>query len=261
MINFDKIVKKVLKKSGKVIFNYDVFELIDPEKKPEYTSLVNKTIYKLRAQKIIIPLRNGVYIVPDEEDKNLNIIDLVEKYFFKLVKKYISYHCWSNYYISWIKSLEFHMKNFSIPEKIFIINRNLNKKIKIGNYELIFKTIKWNKKNNVNLYSRFSKMTKNIEVDWVNLKISNLEMALLESCFISDWENGIDINLITKTLKKYSKVLNVDNFYFISASKYLISVNRLKELSKNIDEYLYTVFIDVIKQNWWNFIWEWLRKI
>jgi hypothetical protein len=33
------------------------------------------------------------------------------------------------------------MKNFEIPEKVFIVNRSLNKKIKVGNYEIVFKTI------------------------------------------------------------------------------------------------------------------------
>jgi len=33
------------------------------------------------------------------------------------------------------------MKDFSVPEKIYVINRNISKKILVGNYEIIFKTI------------------------------------------------------------------------------------------------------------------------
>jgi hypothetical protein len=38
-----------------------------------------------------------------------------------------------------------------------------------------------------------------------------------------------------------------------------MSVNRLKEISKNIDKNLYLIFLDIIKKNWWLFIWEGLR--
>jgi len=40
-----------------------------------------------------------------------------------------------------------------------------------------------------------------------------------------------------------------------------MSFNRLKELSKPIDLSLYNLFLDIIKKNWWLFIWEWLRWI
>jgi hypothetical protein len=38
-----------------------------------------------------------------------------------------------------------------------------------------------------------------------------------------------------------------------------MSFNRLKEISKNLDKDLYNVFLDIIKKNWWLFIWEGLR--
>jgi len=40
-----------------------------------------------------------------------------------------------------------------------------------------------------------------------------------------------------------------------------MSFNRLKEISKNIDNDLYKFFLDIIKSNGWLFIWEWLRGI
>jgi hypothetical protein len=38
-----------------------------------------------------------------------------------------------------------------------------------------------------------------------------------------------------------------------------MSFNRLKELSKGIDEQLYMIFLDIIKKNWGLFIGEGLR--
>ena len=67
----------------------DIFEIIDPELKPEYQDDLNKIIYKLKSQKIIISIRNWVYLIPTKDDKNLNEIDLIEKYYYSLLKKYI----------------------------------------------------------------------------------------------------------------------------------------------------------------------------
>lgn len=257
-MTFDKIVNKLLKKWWKVIFKDDIFEIIDPEKKSEYNTLVNKTIYRLKSENIIKTIRNWVYIIPNKDDKKLNEIDLIEKYYFSFVKKYISQNVGSEYFISWKKSLEIHLKDYSIPEKIVIINRNINKKVFIWSYCIIFKTI-FSKK--VNLYSKLSKLTKSVEVEWVNFKISNLELALLETSVISDNIEGIDIEILSKAIKKYGKFFILENFYAIWELKYIMAFNRLKEISKNLDEKLYQVFLDIIKKNWGLFIWEGLRKL
>jgi hypothetical protein len=49
-----------------------------------------KIMYRLKSEKVIMTLRNSIYLIPDDEDLKLNEIDLVEKYYFKLVKKYIT---------------------------------------------------------------------------------------------------------------------------------------------------------------------------
>jgi hypothetical protein len=261
-MDFNKIVKKMFKKWWKVLFKNDIFEIIDPEKKSKYQNKLDKVIYRLRSEWTIINLKAWVYIVPEKEDIQLNKIDLIEKYYIKLLKKYITFFVWNSYYISGSKSLEIHNKNFSIPEKIFIVNRNLNKKIKFWNYEIIFKTLSWNKENKkINLYSHFSKFTIKKSIENIEFKISNLELSLVESSVVSDTINWFDINLINKTIKKYSKVLDVKIFYEIWSYKYIMSFNRLKELSKHIDNDLYKIFLDIIKKNWWLFIGEGLRWI
>lgn len=252
----------MLKKWWKVLFKEDIFEIIDPEKKFKYQNKVDKIIYRLKAESIIINLKAWVYIVPDLDDKNMNKVDLIDKYYLRLLKKYITFYVWSSYYISWNKALEIHNKDFSVSEKIFIINRSLNKKIKFMNYEIIFKTISSKKDNKkINLYSKFSRFIVKKNIDNIDIKISCLELSLVESALISDSNNPFDITLINKTIKKYKKVFDKNIFYSIWNYKYIMSFNRLKELSKNIDEDLYNVFLDIIKKNWWLFIGEWLRWI
>lgn len=258
MISFDKIVKKLLKKSWKVMLKSEIFEIIDPEQKKSNQSKIDKTIYNLKAKWIIISIKSGVYIIPSEDDKILNKIDLIEKYYLKLLKKYITNFCGTNYYISWNKALEIHDKNYSIPEKIFITTKDINKKILLWNYEIIFKTIS-SKKSEKNIFWKFLEFTENKEIEEINFKVANLELSLVEACILSDINEWLNIKLLQKFLKKYKNNFNLETFYKIWELKYIMSFNRLKELSKKIDEWLYQVFLDIIKKNWWLFIGEWLR--
>lgn len=258
MISFDKIVKKLLKKSWKVMLKSEIFEIIDPEQKKSNQSKIDKTIYNLKAKWIIISIKSGVYIIPNEEDKTLNKVDLMEKYYLKLLKKYITNFCGTNYYISWTKALEIQDKNYSIPEKIFITTKDINKKILLWNYEIIFKTIS-SKKSEKNIFSKFLDFTENKEIEWIIFKVANLELSLIEACILNNINEGLNIKLLQKFLKKYKNNFNLENFYKIWEFKYIMAFNRLKELSKKIDEWLYQVFLDIIKKNWWLFIWEWLR--
>lgn len=265
MRDFNKIVKNLSKMSWKLFFKDDIFEIIDPEKKIEYISLLNRTIYKLKAQKIIVSIKAWVYLIPTTEDDELNKVDLLDKYYLTLLRKIIIKEVWSHYYISGQKSLEIHMKNYEVPEKIFIVNKEINKRILIGGKEIIFKTISWKMNNGkikkVNLYSKLSKYSVVKLVEWFELKVSWMELALLETALITDSEMWFDIGLINKVLKKYWKVLNKEYFHEIWKYKYIMSFNRLKELSKEIDQNLYTLFLDIIKQNGGLFIGEWVRWI
>lgn len=258
MISFNKIVNKLSKKRWKIIFKEDIFGMIDPDFSFKNESIVSKIIYKLKRSWLIISLKNWVYVIASEDDKNLNEIDLFEKYYYNFVKKTILKHVWNEYFISWRKALEMNIKDFSISEKIVIICRSLNKKIFFWKYVIIFKTINQNK---INLYSKISKMTKKINVEWNDFKIANLELSLIQSAIIEENDIWIDVFLLKKVLKKYKNNFILDNFYYLWKFKYIMAFNRLKEISKLIDNNLYNVFLDIIKKNWGLFIWSNLRKI
>lgn len=262
MIDFNKIVNKLSKKWWKIIFKEDIFEIIDPEKKDEKSNYLDKTIYKLKAWNYIVSLKAWVYIIPDEEDTKLNEIDLLEKYYLKLLKKYITHFVWADYFISGNKALQLHLKDYSVPRKVHIINRSMDKKVKVWDYEIVFKTVymteKWKK---INLYSRFSKYVDIKPIEDIDFKVASLELALLQSALVTDNEEGIDTTLLSKTIKKYSKYLKKDTFEELAKYKFVMSFNRLKEISRTIDKDLYDIFLDIIKRNGGLFIGEWLRKI
>lgn len=248
------------KKWWKILFKKDIFEIIDPECKPQYATQLNKVVYQLKAQEIILPLKAGVYIVPTPEDAELNSVDLLEKYYLKLLKKYISFHVWSQYYISGSKSLEFHLRDYSVPQKIYVVNRTLSKKIQVWPYEIVFKTLsgkyQWKK---INLYAKLSAMVSIVSIEGIDFKIACLELALLEAALVSDNQQGVYFDILNKTIKKYGKVLSHEKFYEIGKYKYAMSFNRLKEIARPINHDLYEVFLDVIKKNGNLFIGEGLR--
>ncbi len=262
MLDFNKIVKILWKKWWKVMFKSDIYELIDPELKPEYQSRVDKTIYKLRSEWLIVSLKSGVYIIPDAEDTKLNEVDLLEKYYLSLLKKYITQEVWNQYYISGKKSLEFHMKDFSLPKRITVITRNLQKKIQVWDYEIYFRTITGGReKQGKSLFSFLFQYHKTIDISGIEFKVSWLELAILESAIIEDGEQGVSIDLLSRVLKKYHHVLKHDIFREIGKYKYNMSYNRLKELSRHIAPELYELFLDIIKKNGGCFVGEGLRNM
>ena len=114
-------------------------------------------------------------------------------------------------------------------------------------------------KKKINLFTKFNEFSVIKKIEDIGFKISSLELALVESAIVSDSDDAIPIDLLSKALKKYKWVLNPEVFYEIWKYKYIMSFNRLKEISKTLDDQLYMIFLDVIKKNWWLFIWEWLR--
>lgn len=260
MINFDKIVNKLLKKWWKILWKKDIFEIIDPEMKSEFQKKVDMTIYRLKAEWILIPLKSWVYLIPTREDRLLNKIDLMEKYFLQLLKKYIMLEVWNQYMLTGNKALEIHMKNYSIPEKITIITRNLDKKIKVWNYEIIFKTISG--KNNwkkINLFSKLYKNTVIKQIESVELKITSIEHALLETTLMQENYSGVSVDILTQAIKKYASIFNHNIFIDLGKYKYIMSFNRLKEISKSINPKFSQLCLTTIKKNWGLFIGEWLR--
>ena len=260
MINFDKIVNKLLKKWWKILWKKDIFEIVDPECKPEFQKKVDMIIYRLKAEWIIIPLKSWVYLIPRQLDFWMNEVDLMEKYFLQLLKKYITYHVWNQYLLWGVKALEIHMKNYSIPEKIIVITRKLEKKIQVWNYEIIFKTVSWKYQwKKVNMFSKLYENTTKKTVEEVELKITSIEHALLETALMQENYAGVSIEILTKAIKKYGSVFNNKIFEDLWKYKYIMSFNRLKEISKPIDKELSQLCLNIIKKNWWLFIGEGLR--
>lgn len=104
-MDFNKIVKKLSRKPGIAIDLEDIAEYVDPGfargeagKRDTY-----KTAYRLKSEGVLLPIRNGLYLVrPETAPSNsaqLDEIRFVEDAYWKIVKKIISKHCGAAYFI------------------------------------------------------------------------------------------------------------------------------------------------------------------
>jgi hypothetical protein len=86
-------------------------------------------------------------------------------------------------------------------------------------------------------------------IESVELKITSIEHALLETALMQENYSGVSIDLLTKAIKKYSQIFNNEVFEELGKYKYIMSFNRLKEISKTLDKDFSQLCLDIIKKN------------
>ena len=94
-----------------------------------------------------------------------------------------------------------------------------------------------------------------LHIEDKEFKVACLELSLIEATMITD-ENGVDIQLLNKCIKKYAKILKKEIFEDLGKYKFIMSMNRLKEISRPIDTSLSLCFLNIIKRNGGLFIGE-----
>lgn len=255
MITFNKIVNKLCKMESKVLSIFDIWCFINPDFSPTNNQKwkeIYKLIYRLKACNIIIPIKNSLYFVNNK--KNYREIDLIDKYYWSILKKLISQYTYWDYYIWCNKALELHLKDYSLPNQVIVYTKDIQKTIKIAkNYTLLFKTIKsWKKHENKNIFNKLILYTKNIEIDGIKFRISNEELSVLDALLVRNNKSKLNNYLIEKFLKKYSRFLSREIMWKLVSLKYITSINRLKKTANKFDEKdLYDKCLDIIKVEGW----------
>ncbi len=262
VLTFNKIVNKLWKMSGKIILLSDIEEIIDPENArwKEGKREVYKTIYRLKAAWVIRPLRNGIFYINPIETQNLGSKNLPPKdseiigiNYWNIVHAYIRKEVHGEAIIAGGKWLELHLMDLSIPNHLIVYTKDVQKNITITDgIQLYFRTIeKWEKSGSIftALKSKFS-----LKVDIsekISLRILTHEAAILDALLIHRGAKAIDEYLIKKFLNRYHRDLDRDVLGKLVKIRYISSVNRLREIAKNL-EYndLYEKCLSVIKNEW-----------
>ncbi len=233
MIQTNNYVKKLLKKKNKIIWIEDLKNMFRSVNDEIADKQIYKQIYYLKNKWFIISLKKDLFYIKNF-DEEIDVDDIIEKNYWKILKKYMQEKYVKNYFIWWIKSLEIWNNNFSIPDNLIIINLYKRssevilkwKKIQNVNYK-----IKWF--DNEKTFKYFKKQITTTYIDWKSFNISNYELSLLESLYsLSIEDERYVIELVKKNIRRNHKKINVDVFeYFLKHGKYGSSVKKIYELA------------------------------
>lgn len=256
MITFDKIVKKLLKYENSILNIKDIWEIIDPDFSSwnkKHIAEIYKTIYRLKSNNLIFPIKSWLYYI--NYDKNVRKIDIIDNNYWKIIKKIIIDETAWDYIIWWDKSLEVHLKDYSIHNTLIVYTKNINKTIGISwNLRVKFIILKaWKKNSNKYNFNYLHKFSQKTSINGIDFCIAWEEFSILDSLIINNIKNWIDNYQIAKFLKKYSNYLDRDILWALVKYRYISSINRLRIISKNNDNvYLYKICLDIIKKEWAN---------
>ena len=226
------IVKKLLKKKGKILHIDEIKKLIeDLDKKAVY-----KQIYHLKNKGILLSLKKDLFFI---KDPNLEITqeEIIEQIYWKLLKDYTKSNFWQKYFIWWVKALEIWNNNYSIPDKITIVNPYKKSKTILLSWKEIQNTtynIKWLTPEDS--FKKFKKFTEKFLIDNKNFIVANYELSLLESLYnLSFEEEKYVYEIIKKNIRKNYKRINTETFeYFLKLGKYSQSCKKLYQISLTI---------------------------
>lgn len=255
MITFDKIVNKLWKQMWKILSIKDIWDIFDPDYSKwnkKHKTEVYKLIYRLKSTNIIFPLKNWLYYINIGSD--LREIDIIDDNYWQIVLKIIKDETEWNYFIWWNKSLELHLKDFSIQNKLIVYTKDIQKTVQINsNYSIVFKIFNpWINSKKFSFNSLKQYLVK-MQINNLNFMVAWEELALLDSLILSDNKAWIDNYLILKYLKKFEKYISREKMWEIVRIKYISSINRLRIISqKNKLDNLYKICLDIIKNEWAN---------
>ena len=204
-------------------------------------------IYHLKNKWYLLNLKKGLFLVKNPE-KKYQEQQLLEMFYWSIVKRHCKEFANNKWYIWGIKALELNITNFDIPEELLIINEQKQSlETLMFEKQVSFKTYESGDKN---LFNIFKKFTKNMYV-WKNVfPIANIELAILESLYnpsvVNRWYTE---ELIKKIIRKNRKNLDLTVFEeILKSGKHHSSVNRLYKISLSIDPELSENLKDIIKK-------------
>lgn len=246
--NFDIIVKNLFKYKNKLIEIDKIKDIVKKILDSEYSeNKAYKMIYHLKNKWYLLNLKKGLFLVKNPE-KKYQEQQLLEMFYWSIVKRHCKEFANNKWYIWGIKALELNITNFDIPEELLIINEQKQSlETLMFEKQVSFKTYESGDKN---LFNIFKKFTKNMYV-WKNVfPIANIELAILESLYnpsvVNRWYTE---ELIKKIIRKNRKNLDLTVFEeILKSGKHHSSVNRLYKISLSIDPELSENLKDIIKK-------------
>ena len=119
--NFDIIVKNLFKYKNKLIEIDKIKDIVKKILDSEYSeNKAYKMIYHLKNKWYLLNLKKGLFLVKNPE-KKYQEQQLLEMFYWSIVKRHCKEFANNKWYIWGIKALELNITNFDIPEELLII--------------------------------------------------------------------------------------------------------------------------------------------
>lgn len=241
----DIFVNKLVQKSGKILTREGILELWILSWWSR--GRIAYAIQQGKNHGYIVPLMRDIFyvwaILGDEDDL-----------YWRLVRVLIQKYAPAGAIIAWEKSMEYHLRNFSIPTVLILYTRDINKRVRLsGAREVHFRTLKsGEKKGGKNMFRLLEKYSTRAIIDATELDILGLEASILDAASLRIHEVGLSEELFEKFLRQYEKRLSRESLWELVSYRYIRAANRLRAFAKSRwFTLLYEQMLDVIKKEGW----------
>ena len=230
------IVNKLWKAQWKIIDNTYIAQLLSKiVDEPFSDAKVYKMTHNLKNKGYLISLKKNCFLVT-HPNKKIDEDEITINYYRELLRKHCQTYMttWS-WYIWWVKALEFHLQNYEAPDTIDIVNTKKNA-LEVVLFEKTIAYKRYTHKQS-DIFGKVKKHLINQKIGKYNFPIAPLELAMLESLHNpSQIQIPLINEYIKKLIRKHKKSLDFSFFEMIlTQNKHHVGVNRIYQLSKNID--------------------------
>jgi hypothetical protein len=204
-------------------------------------------IYYLKNRGYLQPLKKDIYFAKSPE-AIYSDDQLLEMFYWNIVKQHCKNYLDSNWYLGGIKALELNISSFEPAEELLVVNMyKQSNEIIAFDKKIIFKKYYAEDKK---LFSLFYKFTQKTYIKNNVFPIANLELALLESFYNTPLlSSGYVQELSKKILRKYKTNLNFNVWEKILLNnKHHSSINRIYKVAQSIDPVLAEEIKKIIKR-------------
>lgn len=247
-------VKQILKNKHKILTIDKIKKIYQDVNIEDYSDKkLYKQIYYSKNKWVLISLKKDLFYIKNSHE-DIDIDDIINNFYWKLLKKHTKEQYWNDYFVWGIKSLEIWNNNFFISDKISLINpykRADEVLLKWKNISNSIYNIKWF--DNIKSFKFFKKQTEKMYVDGKIFFVANYELALLESLYsISFEDERYVIELLKKNIRKNYKKIKLDVFeYFLKYWKYGSAIKKIYEISLWIRPDFADKIKEILKKWYW----------
>ena len=176
--------------------------------------------------------------------------DSIEQFYWQIISLLIKSHAPSGAIIAHEKAMEIHLRNYEIPSRLVLYTRDTDKRLRVGNYDIHFRTLRTGEKSGVkNMYRILSDMSEEGSIEWEKLRYLGLEASLLDVASLRIHDIGVAEDLILRFLRKYGGRLSRTHLGELVQYRYIRAINRIRSLSKTHGfSGLYEDCLDIIKK-------------